>query len=312
MFSVVLPTKDRPDRLKKLSDVLDSLAAQRRPPEHEIIVVDENPRSGVEELAGSLDAGCDVRYVPLEGAGVVSATNEAVRRARGDVILFLGDDTTADPGMMREHELARGRGDSAAVLGWTKWHPRVRQTPLTDFARSMGPQLDPRYLPEDKANLPFYFFMTANLSVPRKALFDAGLFDEDFTYPAYEDCEMGYRLTRAGVRITFNERAVAYHDHEVTVEGLCDRQRKIGHGMVVFTRKHPMEEAIASKTRDCGRYPFGGRTAGLLRALAGRLEGWAPAPLLKANYMLLYETCLAVGVREELSGVRYEPAEGGY
>lgn len=311
-FSVVLPTKERHGRIEKLSEALESFEKQEKPPQYEIMLVDENPGTGVDELVESSKIRDRIEYLPLPGAGVVAATNEAVKRARGDFIFFAGDDMTADSRMLAEHAIAQKNQENTAVLGWTKWHPSVRKTPLSDFARSIGPQLDPKYLPADKSNLPFYFFMTANLSIKKQALLDAGLFDEGFKYPAYEDCELGYRLTKNGARIVFNERALAYHNHDITLKQLCDRQRKIGHGMVLFAKKHPQEKTIAAKVGECKKHPFGERTAKMLEGVTRKLEGGSLVPLLRFNYMLLYNTYLALGVREEFSGVEYKPPEGAY
>ena len=67
----------------------------------------------------------------------------------------------------------------------------------------------------------------------------AVLFDPDFTYPAYDDIELGYRLERQGMRLHYRPLAVTCHHHEMTPESFAARQRNAGRMAVVFARKHP-------------------------------------------------------------------------
>ena len=64
-------------------------------------------------------------------------------------------------------------------------------------------------------------------------------FDEGFPYPAWEDIETAWRLTRKGLRIVYQPRARVAHDHPTSFRRFAARQEKAGYCAVVFRQRHP-------------------------------------------------------------------------
>ena len=86
----------------------------------------------------------------------------------------------------------------------------------------------------------FFNFYTGNISLKREFLCqEPGPFDTDFTYPAYDDTELAYRLTRRGMKLHYNPQAVTYHHHHMTSKGFAYRQRNAGRMAHTLVRKHP-------------------------------------------------------------------------
>lgn len=87
------------------------------------------------------------------------------------------------------------------------------------------------------------FFATTNVSIARRWLIEAGLFDEDFTEYGWEDLELGKRLKKLGLRVVRSDEPVGYHfKHEFSAENLPAIRRKEierGHMAVLYHRKHP-------------------------------------------------------------------------
>lgn len=54
-------------------------------------------------------------------------------------------------------------------------------------------------------------FTTGNVSISKKVLFDAGLFNESFQGWGLEDTELGFRLWKNNTLFISNEKAVNYH-----------------------------------------------------------------------------------------------------
>jgi glycosyltransferase involved in cell wall biosynthesis len=103
-FSVIIITKGRP---VPLAAALRS-AARALPPDGEVIVVDGDPERSAEpvvaELRGSYP-GLDMRYLASD-PGAALQRNVGVDAARGDVVVYIDDDCTFEPGLFEALETA--------------------------------------------------------------------------------------------------------------------------------------------------------------------------------------------------------------
>ena len=108
--SVVLPTRDRPGKLKSC---LTSLRDQQA----EIVVVDDG--SGQCELIASIAEEAGAELVRLEGRGAAAARNAGVAAAGGEVVCFIDDDCEAEPGWAQTLVAPIVAGESQAVGGRT-------------------------------------------------------------------------------------------------------------------------------------------------------------------------------------------------
>lgn len=242
MFSIVIPTYDRMDALP---EVLDALEAQegledQGLPAYELVIVDDGSTDGTGAWLEAREWKVPARVLRQDNQGPAAARNAGVRAAEGDWVAFLGDDTVPTPGWLAAHARAhetRGGGAELAVIGYTRWHPRVKTNPFLRYINEYGLQFGYRLI-EDPEDVPFNFFYTSNLSVHRERLL-AEPFDECFPYAAWEDIELSYRLSKTGLRLVYEPRAVVLHDHPTTVERFCARQERAGYSAALFYRLHP-------------------------------------------------------------------------
>lgn len=84
-ISVIIPTYNRRDFLEAC---LDSVFAQRRPPD-EVIVVDDGSTDGTRDLVAAMPA---VRLIEQQNAGPGAARNRGAAEASGDYLAFLDSD----------------------------------------------------------------------------------------------------------------------------------------------------------------------------------------------------------------------------
>lgn len=254
-FSIIIPTYNRAE---KLLECLKALFVQEYSKNgYEIIVVDDGSQDDTEKILCNLqkESPVSLRFLFQSNQGQGVARNRGVSEARGDIILFLGDDIMATPSLLKEHARMHQwyPEENAAVLGFITWHPKLLITPLMRFMERGGAILGKwgghqfAYdLLRGKKIADYNFFYTSNISLKRTLLLRFR-FDPWFSGYGWEDIELGYRLTKgAGLVLSYEPSAIAYHDHMITFEQFASRMRAIGRSSHLIHTKYPELQKIPS------------------------------------------------------------------
>ncbi len=243
-FSVVIPTFNR---CRILSMTLRALALQEpgpasgEVPDFELIVVDDGSTDDTAAVVAQLSKGFPVplQYLHQKNRKQGAARNLGAGRARGKYLVFLGDDTVPRRDFLVEHSQSHRQADHrTAVIGYTPWADDSPKTRFMEYIGEKGWQFGFSLI-EDPQRVPFNFFYTSNLSLPRDLFLASGGFDEDFREYGWEDIELSLRLHALGMRIVYNPQAVAHHYHPTSIATFVRRQRKVGYSAWTFYRKHP-------------------------------------------------------------------------
>lgn len=242
LLSVIIPTQNRSDKLIKVLDALFTEAATLDDAV-ELLVVDDGSRASeaeaVEQYLRERDPQARMsQCLRQEARGPAAARNYGLRAARGDVVLFIGDDIVSCGQLLGTHIEAhtdRYLDDYYAILGLADLPPELANTPFARWWRARnfryGQLLSGRREPD------IGFFFTNNLSLKRRFLLEHGVFDEAFPAAAYEDVELGYRLAPHGLKIIFLPQAEAYHVHRIDVETACKRMYTRGRYYDLFRER---------------------------------------------------------------------------
>ncbi len=215
LFSVIIPTHNRAATLR---ECLEGLARQRFDLSRvEVLVCDDGSTDDTATKVAAYAAPYPLHYLRQENRGPAAARNRAIKQARGHYLLILNDDAILEPDALALHLAAHQDhpGDKIAVLGRFTFPPALTNTPF-------GHALEHSTLLFNYAKMKagekydFNCFYTCNLSLPRQAVVDIGMFDEAFTGPAAEDIELGYRLLPAGLfgRLRAEMRGLASSRHD--------------------------------------------------------------------------------------------------
>lgn len=242
--SVVVPTFNRLTDLKRVvRAVRDQVRSLSSP--GEIVVVDDGSSDGSADWLDVAASDPETTVVHQANAGPAKARNQGVAVSTGEIVLFLGDDTVPQPGWLHEHlEAHRIHGSNArvAVLGYTAF-PAAQDSPFLRWINEYGAQFGYALI-DDPTRVPFNFFYTSNVSLPRRIFQDLGGFREDFPAAAWEDIEFAYRAVDSGVGLRYVPRARTIHHHRVRVASFCARQKTSGRSAAIFSGLHPELEAF--------------------------------------------------------------------
>jgi histidinol-phosphate phosphatase family protein len=194
-YCVVIPTLGR----SCLTDCLAALAAADGPLPQQVVLVDDRrdtpsplPVCVPEVLADR------TTVVTLEGRGPAAARNAGWRATAAAWIAFLDDDVQVGP---------RWRAELAADLGaqpdYVAGVQGVISVPLPAGRR-------PTDWERGTAGLAGARWITADMAYRRRALLDAGGFDERFPRPFREDVDLALRLMSRGWKLARGGRSTSH------------------------------------------------------------------------------------------------------
>jgi len=241
-LTVVIPTHRRPRILTETLTRLGHFGAQNP---IEVIVVhdgeDERTATVANEVAQV--APWPLSVLVQSGFGPAPKRNRAIAEARAACCLFIGDDALPSAELLathiRFHDANPDR--SAALLGLTVPAPPLDASPYIEWLHREGVQFDYARLAAGDDAGPGRFW-TINVSAKTELMRDVGGFNEDYPVVAGEDIEFGYLLARAGMRLTYEPRALNFHFHPTSLSNTLIRMKDVGVGFRMLCERVPEVE----------------------------------------------------------------------
>ena len=219
------------NRKHLLERSLRALMAQELPKDqYEIVFVDDGSTDGSADMARGLAAEgvCRIKVFSKPNDGLSRARNLGIRNCEGEILLFMDDDTFADPALLREHLAIHDQHPDAVVTGWVNHIEELdpqgpRQYVMADYSRS--------------------FFWTSNVSVRKKYVDEVGGFSDDFLEYGWEDMELGYRLKQLGLKKYVNDKAIVSHykppKQKKDLPGMLRQSESSARSALIYIRKRP-------------------------------------------------------------------------
>lgn len=270
--SVIIPARNAAETLP---GTLESLAAQPRLQELEVVVVED----------GSFDATASVvgkypwcRLVRQPASGAAAARNRGIRETSGEIVLFLDADCRVAPDWVQR--MTRPLLEDPTLGGVVG---RFASSQRNWVARLIQLDLDSRYRRMER--FPETDFVNTATCAFRRSVLGTDPFDTCFG--KLEDIELSFRLAERGVRMRYLPDAVVEHRHPERLWHHVRRRFLYGRHAPALFRRHSGRLAGDAST------PTGRRLQLVLlaAALPAGLAWWpAGMALLLASVALAWPT----------------------
>ena len=282
MISVVVPVKDRRERMLRC---LDALLAQDHD-DYEVLVLDNGSSDGTADAVRTRARGARVPVrVEVVSGSVGHVRNRGAQLAAGEIVAYTDSDCIPEPGWLRAGASPFVDAGVGVVTGRTLPEvPADRPWPATIEVTG-----------------PTGLFESCNVLFRREAVTQTTGFDEELGH-LWEDAAAGWAALRAGWRAVYAEDAVVRHD--VTYPGLgwwLRRAQRYGN-VAKVARDYP---EIRSELL-WARWFLRPRSA----AMAGAALGVALAPLDRRALALVIPYALMRAPRRATPGAARAAAEG--
>jgi GT2 family glycosyltransferase len=252
-FSVIVPTRDRPDALSRC---LASLARLEYPHDrYEVIVVDDESAIPPRAACDAVRDAMRVRLLGRRHAGPAATRNAGAASAEAPFLAFIDDDCTADPGWLAA--LARRLEENPACMVGGRIVNSLTRNAFSSASQNLVSHLYEYFNRDDPR-----FFCSNNLATARAPFLAMGGFDADFPFAAGEDRDLCDRWHLAGHPMCYAEDAIIYHAHHLDLRGFWRQHHRYGraaahyHELFAARRDRGVKVEPAKFYLDLLRRPF--------------------------------------------------------
>ena len=259
LFSVVIPTYNRPDALAECLDAVCALDAVDGG--YEVIVVDDGTQVDLSAIVAGHAGSVPLSFLRQANGGPAGARNHGAAHASGRFLAFTDDDCR--PAANWLHCMAQTLSAAPGLLvgGCTR-------NALAGNVYSTASQLLLHYITDyyQANHHDGMFFTSNNMAVSRECFHEVGGFDVAFAKATNEDRELCERWRFRRLPMRYAPSAIVYHAHELTLQTYWRQHFNYGRGAHRYhlVRQRYRHDHIPLEPwpfyRDLLRYPFRERT----------------------------------------------------
>lgn len=193
------------NRKKELADALHSIQRQDYKTK-EIIVIDNASTDGTTETVK--DNFPDVKYYRMDkNVGTFAGRNEGIKRAKGDIIIFLDDDAVFE-----------NNSETTAVINKFNSKPDYDAIAfkIIDYQSGEVPQgvqhggypIRGKGIITEESEVSYFF--SGGAAFRRRVFYEVGLFPEEYFIDC-EEMEFSFRMLEKGMKILFTPQIAVLH-----------------------------------------------------------------------------------------------------
>jgi glycosyltransferase involved in cell wall biosynthesis len=239
-FSIVIPTYNRPDRLRTC---LESIAKIEYPKANfETIVVDDGSKMPLDPIVVPFKTLLNLKLLRQENAGPASARNQGAAIATGKFIVFTDDDCLPTTNWLSILAAEFQSHPQALIGGKT-----LNALPENVYSTASQLLIDYLYEYYNNGEATANFFASNNFALPVEKFRSIAGFDTTFPLAAGEDREFCDRWLDRGGMLVYAPQAQVYHAHQLTLKTFWRQHFNYGRGAFYFhqARAHRRQDKIS-------------------------------------------------------------------
>ena len=276
-ISVIIPTYNRESSLR---ETLHSLSRQIWSVAHfEVVIVDDGSTDGTASLAQEAFP-FSLQYIYQRNQGSAAARNAGAKQSHGEILVFIDDDITTEPGYLSGLVEELRQYDQVIAMG--TFQPWLPPEGASVFQVVCAQSDEHKSLDTTTHWVTFDQCTSNNLAVKREDFFALGMWQDvaGDGQTLWGDVDFGYRAYRAHFRFRRSPAAILYHRdyaaRDLTIA--CRRAQTAAYRAVSLLWKHPELEGQLPMFRDKGYVALGADPADLVvRKLLRGIASSGPA-----------------------------------
>ncbi|MCU0526510.1 MAG: glycosyltransferase [Elainella sp. Prado103] len=245
-FSIVIPTYNRPDRLRLC---LAAISQLNYPFDRfEVIVVDDGSPTLLHPIVEPFQAQLQLTLLRQVNAGPASARNAGAMLAKGEFLVFTDDDCTPTPTWLTAFQAQFGITPTDLLGGQT-----LNALPQNLCSTASQILIDYLYGYYNRNDRTAHFFASNNFALPTALFRVLGGFNTAFPLAAGEDREFCDRWLHQGYAMTYVPQAQIYHAHRLNLQTFWRQHFNYGRGAFCF---HQLRSQRYQETIKVEALPF--------------------------------------------------------
>jgi GT2 family glycosyltransferase len=229
IFSIIIPTYNRPDRL---STCLQSLAEIDYPRDNfEVIVINDGSQMPLENHLIPLEKSLNISLITQPNSGPAKARNRGAFMAKGKYLAFTDDDCQPAIDWLRKLEAQFTITPDCLIGGKT-----VNALPDNPYSTASQQLIDYLYSYYNANPEQARFFASNNFALPTAYFQSIGGFNTTFPLAAGEDREFCDRLLAQDYSMIYAPEIIVYHAHDLTLRKFWQQQFNYGRGAFQFQK----------------------------------------------------------------------------
>ena len=226
-ISIVIPTYNRPEKLKECLESLTELEYPRD--SYEVIVVDDGSKISLESVVENFENQIEITLLKQKNAGPATARNTGAKQAKGEFLAFTDDDCKPAPDWLNQIAACFAKKPDCLIGG--KTINILSENPFSTASQELINYLYSYYNRDPEQAT---FFASNNIAISKQRFHEIGGFDTTYPRAAAEDREFCDRWLQYGNQMIYVPEVNVYHAHKLTLSSYWKQHFFYGRGAFCF------------------------------------------------------------------------------